>query len=163
MRLGINAWVRTFDTSNRAIGEVTNNIMPLHFERIQWKESNISRQGLWESKILPKLAQEDYSNNELYPENDKNLLTHLAPLWQLQLYDETFWPRFEEQFRNRNIGGGDWDNKHNVWVMVASDVLKLDLVEHFARHGLYVTEATKEYTSKYPKPTKKLWYMNDNK
>ena len=152
-----------FDTGNRTIGEVTNNILPLHFQRINGLKSKISEQNLWESKILPKVAKEDYSNNELYPENDKSLLTHLAPLWQLQLYDETFWPRFEQEFRARNIGGGSWDNIHNAWVMVASDVLQLDLVEHFARHGLYVNEETKEYTSKYEKSTKKLWYMNDNK
>ena len=150
-----------FDTNNRSIVEVTNNILPLHFERMAGVPSKITKQNLWEKNILPKVALEDYSNNEYYPENDTSLLSHIAPLWQLQLYDETFWPKFEQEFRSKNIGGGSWENKHNAWVKVASDVLKLDLSEHFARHGMDVWEETKEYTSKYPKPSKKLWYAND--
>ena len=150
-----------FDTNNRSIVEVTNNILPLHFERMAGVPSKITKQNLWEKNILPKVALEDYSNNEYYPESDTTLLSHIAPLWQLQLYDETFWPKFEQEFRSKNIGGGSWENKHNAWVKVASDVLKLDLSEHFARHGMDVWEETKEYTSKYPKPSKKLWYAND--
>ncbi|WP_066874456.1 NPCBM/NEW2 domain-containing protein [Clostridium mediterraneense] len=150
-----------FDTNNRTIGEVTNNILPLHFEKLKGQASKITKQNLWEKNILPKVALEDYSNNEYYPENDKSLLSHIAPLWQLQLYDETFWPRFEQEFRSRNIGGGSWENKHNAWVMVASDVFKLDLAEHFERHGMNVLDETKTYTAKYSKPSKKLWYAND--
>ncbi|MDH2335951.1 NPCBM/NEW2 domain-containing protein [Clostridium perfringens] len=150
-----------FDTNNRTIVEVTNNMLPLHFQRMEGTPSKITEQNLWERNILPKVALDDYSNNEYYPENDKSLLSHVAPLWQLQLYDETFWPRFEQEFRSRDIGGGSWENKHNAWVMAASDVFKLDLSEHFERHGMDVWKETKEYTSKYPKPSKKLWYAND--
>ncbi|EMY3421678.1 hypothetical protein AAID24_005265, partial [Escherichia coli] len=96
-----------FDTGNRSIAEVTNNILPLHFQMIKGEPSKISQQNLWERNILPKVSKEDYSNNEWYPENDRSLLSHMAPLWQLQIYDNTFWPRFEQQFRERNIGGGD--------------------------------------------------------
>lgn len=150
-----------FDTNNRSIGEVTNNILPLHFEKLKGQASRITQQNLWEKNILPKVALEDYSNNEYYPEKDITLLSHIAPLWQLQLYDETFWPRFEQEFRSRNIGGGSVENKHNAWVMVASDVFKLDLSEHFERHGMNVLDETKSYTAKYSKPSKKLWYAND--
>ena len=152
-----------FDTGGRTIVEVTNNILPLHFQRIKGERSKISEQNLWESRIFPKVSKEDYSNNEWYPESDRSLLTHLAPLWQLQLYDDTFWPRFEQYFRANNIGGGDWDNIHEAWAVAASDVLQLNLKEHFARHGFYVSEETAEHMKQYPKPTKKLWYLNDNK
>ena len=152
-----------FDTGNRTITEVTNNILPLHFQRIKKEKSKISEQNLWEKNIFPKVSKEDYSNNEWYPEEDKSLLTHIAPLWQLELYDNTFWPRFEQEFRARDIGGGTWDDKHEAWAVVASDVLQLDLTEHFARHGFYVNEETANHMSQYPKPTKKLWYLNDNK
>ena len=152
-----------FDTNNRTIGEVTNNMLPLHFQRINDERSKISEQNLWERKIFPKVSKEDYSNNEWYPDNDRSLLTHIAPMWQLQLYDDTFWPRLEQQFREKNIGGGSWDNIHEAWAVVASDVLQLDLKEHFARHGFYVSDATADHMSQYPKPTKKLWYLNDNK
>ncbi|MDB8789110.1 NPCBM/NEW2 domain-containing protein [Romboutsia sp. 1001216sp1] len=151
------------DTNNRAMPEITNNILPLHFQMIKGEASKISQQNLWESKIFPKVSKEDYSNNEWYPASDTSSLTHMAPLWQLQLYDNTFWPRFEQQFRERNIGGGDWNNKHEAWAVVASDVLQLDLKEHFARHGFYVNEETAKHMAQYKKPDKKLWYINDNK
>ena len=151
------------DTNNRAMAEITNNILPLHFQMIKGEASRISAQNLWENKIFPKVAKEDYSDNEWYPENDTSSLTHMAPLWQLQVYDNTFWPRFEQQFRERNIGGGDWNNKHEAWAVVASDVLQLDLKEHFARHGFYVSEETAKHMAQYEKPSKKLWYINDNK
>ena len=152
-----------FDTGNRSIAEVTNNILPLHFEKLKNEESKISKGNLWNSTIFPKVSKEDYSNNVWYPENDRSSLTHIAPLWQLTLYDDTFWPRFEQEFRKRDIGGGSFDNKHEAWAVVASDVLQLDLKEFFARHGFYVNEETANHMSQYQKPTKKLWYLNDNK
>ncbi|MGL5380052.1 NPCBM/NEW2 domain-containing protein, partial [Clostridium sp.] len=150
-----------FDTNNRTIGEVTNNILPLHFQKINGEASKITAQNLWEKNILPKVALDDYSQNEYYPESDKSLLSHIAPLWQLQLYNEEFWPEFERKFRASSFKGGSWELIHDEWVKVASDVLELDLYEHFARHGLRASEDVKKYTSKYSKPTKKLWYIND--
>ena len=150
-----------FDTSGRTIQELTNNILPLHIQRITGKRSILSDQNLWDSWIFPNVSKEDYSNNEWYPNGDRIKLTHLAPLWQLQIYDDTFWPRFEQQFRERNLGGGSLDKIHEGWAIAASDVLKLNLTEHFARHGFYVNEATEEHMSKYPKPEKKLWYISD--
>ena len=152
-----------FDTNNRSIVEVTNNILPLHFQMIKGESSRLTHQNLWENVIYPKTTKEDYSKNTWYPENDYSSLTHIAPLWQLQIYDNTFWPRFEQKFRERNIGGGDWDNKHEAWAVVASDVLQLDLTEHFARHGFRVNEETRKHMSQYKKPDKKLWYINDDK
>ncbi len=42
-----------FDTAGRTIVEVTNNILPLHFQRIKGERSKISAQNLWESRIFP--------------------------------------------------------------------------------------------------------------
>ena len=151
-----------FDTGGRTIQELTNNILPLHIQRISGQHSRITAQNLWDSWIFPNVSKEDYSNNEWYPNNNRTSLTHLAPLWQLQIYDDTFWPRFEQQFRERNLGGGTLDQIHTGWAIAASDVLKLDLTEHFARHGFYVNDATKEHMSKYPKLDKKLWYISDD-
>ena len=152
-----------FDTAGRTIVEVTNNILPLHFQRIKGERSKISAQNLWESRIFPKVSKEDYYNNEWYPDNDRSLLTHLTPLWQLQLYDETFWPRFEQYFRANNVGGGSWENIHEAWAVAASDVLQLNLTEHFARHGFYISDETAKHMEQYKTPTEKIWYLNDNK
>ncbi|MEG0448855.1 MAG: NPCBM/NEW2 domain-containing protein [Lysinibacillus sp.] len=150
-----------FDTTNRRIVEVSNNILALQFQRLEGLATKITQQNLWDTNILPKVALEDYSQNVHYPENDYMSLTHIAPLWQLQLYDETFYPQFEQAFRSTSFTGGNREQVHQEWVKVSSDVLKLDLYEYFARHGLRAGEEVKKYTSKYPKPTKKLWYAND--
>ncbi|MEG0439171.1 MAG: NPCBM/NEW2 domain-containing protein [Solibacillus sp.] len=150
-----------FDTTNRRIVESSNNILPLHFQRINGVATKITEQNGWDAAILPKVALDDYSQNELYPGDDYMQLSHIAPLWQLQLYDETFYPRFEQGFRSTSFTGGSREQIHQEWVKVSSDVLHFDLTEFFARHGIRASDEVKEYTSKYPKPTKKLWYMND--
>ena len=151
------------DTNSMSIAEVTNNMLPLHFEMIEGKESRFIQQNQYQNNIFPKVTKEDYSQNQWYPENDYSNLQHIAPLWQLQLYDETFWPRLQQEFRENKLGGGDWDNKHEAWAIAASNVLEMDLTEHFARHGFRVSEETENHMKQYPAPTQKLWYLNDNK
>ena len=151
------------DTNSMSIVEVTNNMLPLHFEMIEGKESRFVQQNQYQKNIFPKVTKEDYSQNKWYPDNDYSNLQHIAPLWQLQLYDETFWPRLQQEFRENKLGGGDWDNKHEAWAIAASNVLEMDLTEHFARHGFRVSEETKNHMKQYPAPTQKLWYLNDNK
>lgn len=152
------------DTTKMSVVEVTNNMLPLHFEVLEGKASRFTQQNQYQNNIFPKVTREDYSKNLWYPENDYTNLQHIAPLWQLQLYDETFWPRLQQEFRaNPSLGGGNWDNKHQAWAIAASNVMEMDLTEHFARHGFRVTEETAQYMKQYPKPTEKLWYMNDNK
>ena len=45
--------------------------------------------------------------------------------------------------------------------MAASDAMELDLTEFFARHGIRVDDKVKEDLAKYPKPDKKIYYLND--
>lgn len=152
------------DTAKMSIVEVTNNMLPLHFEVLEGKASRFTQQNQYQNNIFPKVTKEDYSKNIWYPESDYSNLQHIAPLWQLQLYDETFWPRLQQEFRaNPSLGGGDWDNKHEAWAIAASNVLEMDLTEHFARHGFRVSEETENHMKQYPAPTQKLWYLNDNK
>ena len=152
------------DTTKMSVVEVTNNMLPLHFEVLEGKASRFTQQNQYQNNIFPKVTREDYSKNLWYPESDYTNLQHIAPLWQLQLYDETFWPRLQQEFRaNPSLGGGNWDNKHQAWAIAASNVMQMDLTEHFARHGFRVTEETAQHMKQYPKPTEKLWYMNDNK
>ena len=138
-------------------------MLPLHFEVLEGKASRFTQQNQYQNNIFPKVTREDYSKNLWYPESDYTNLQHIAPLWQLQLYDETFWPRLQQEFRENKLGGVDWDNKHEAWAIAASNVLEMDLTEHFARHGFRVSEETKNYMNQYSAPTQKLWYLNDNK
>ena len=48
-------------------------------------------------------------------------------------------------------------------VKFSSEVIGEDLSEYFARHGFEVNAETREETSKYSKPDKKIWYLNNSK
>ncbi|MEG1312357.1 MAG: NPCBM/NEW2 domain-containing protein, partial [Romboutsia sp.] len=150
-----------FDTRNRNIIEVSNNMVPQWFMYLENKPSRITNNNSWENDIFPKVTKEDYSNNQWYPADSPYNLQRLAPLWQLQIYDTTFWPKFEKKFREIKFNGGNEVEIHNAWLAIASDVLQLDLSEHFERHGMKVHADTKAYISKYTKSDKKLWYVND--
>ena len=150
-----------FDNRNRKISEVSNNIMSLFFESHYKTSTRITEQNLWENKIYPKVGLDDYSNNILYDVSDSTSLTQLAPLWQLYLYDNTYYGRFEQQYREVDFGIKTREDVYRSWVVVASNALQLDLTEFFARHGIYVDDNVKESLAQYPKPDKKLYYLND--
>ena len=150
-----------FDTGGRTIAEVTNNMMPLFFESKFKTRTRITEQNIWENNIYPKVGLDDYSNNELYNKADSTHLAQLAPLWQLYLYDNTFYGKFERQFRERDFGNKNREDIYKSWVIAASDAMELDLTEFFARHGIRVDDKVKEDLAKYPKPDKKIYYLND--
>lgn len=150
-----------FDTAGRTIVEVTNNMMPLFFESKSKTRTRITEQNIWENNTYPKVGLDDYSNNELYNKADSTHLAQLAPLWQLYLYDNTFYGKFERQFRERDFGNKNREDIYKSWVVAASDAMELDLTEFFARHGIRVDDKVKEDLAKYPKPDKKIYYLND--
>ncbi|MDU6633732.1 MAG: NPCBM/NEW2 domain-containing protein [Clostridium perfringens] len=150
-----------FDTGGRSIVEVTNNMMPLFFESKFKTKTRITDQNIWENNTYPKVGLDDYSNNELYNKADSTHLAQLAPLWQLYLYDNTFYGKFERQFRERDFGNKNREDIYKSWVVAASDAMELDLTEFFARHGIRVDDKVKEDLAKYPKPDKKIYYLND--
>ncbi|MDK0926717.1 NPCBM/NEW2 domain-containing protein [Clostridium perfringens] len=150
-----------FDTGGRTIVEVTNNMMPLFFESKFKTKTRITDQNIWENNTYPKVGLDDYSNNELYNKADSTHLAQLAPLWQLYLYDDTFYGKFERQFRERDFGNKNREDIYKSWVVAASDAMELDLTEFFARHGIRVDDKVKEDLAKYPKPDKKIYYLND--
>ncbi|WP_415319257.1 NPCBM/NEW2 domain-containing protein [Clostridium perfringens] len=150
-----------FDTGGRTIAEVTNNMMPLFFESKFKTRTRITEQNIWENNTYPKVGLDDYSNNELYNKADSTHLAQLAPLWQLYLYDNTFYGKFERQFRERDFGNKNREDIYKSWVIAASDAMELDLTEFFARHGIRVDDKVKEDLAKYSKPDKKIYYLND--
>ncbi|MHC9331664.1 NPCBM/NEW2 domain-containing protein [Clostridium perfringens] len=150
-----------FDTGGRTIVEVTNNMMPLFFESKYKTKTRITDKNIWENNTYPKVGLDDYSNNELYNKADSTHLAQLAPLWQLYLYDNTFYGKFERQFRERDFGNKNREDIYKSWVVAASDAMELDLTEFFARHGIRVDDKVKEDLAKYPKPDKKIYYLND--
>ena len=150
------------DTSGRTIAEVTNNILPLYFQSLEGNETRITQQNIWENNTYPKVGLDDYSQNQLYNTADSTHLAQLAPLWQLQIYDNNFYPKFEKQFRENNFGNKNREDIYRSWVKAASNALRLDLTEFFARHGIRVSNEVKEELSKYPKPDKRIEFLNDS-
>lgn len=150
-----------FDTAGRTIVEVTNNIMPLYFESTFKNVTRITEQNIWEKNTYPKVGLDDYSNNELYDTSDSTHLAQLAPLWQLYLYDNSFYGKFEQEFRAKDFGNKTREDIYKSWVVAASDAMQLDLTEFFARHGIRVDETVAKELSKYPKSDKKIYYLND--
>jgi hypothetical protein len=150
-----------FDTSGRTIAEVTNNIMPLFFGAKYEGTTRLTKFDIW-SRIYPKVGLDDYSNNQLYNVEDTTDLAQITPLWQLYLYDNTFYGKFEQQFRTNNYGNKTREDIYKSWVVAASDAMQLDLTEFFERHGIRLSdEAKAEISAKYEKPDKNIYYIND--
>jgi len=152
-----------FDTTGRVLAEVTNNIMPLFFESWNKGYTRITEQNIYENNTYPKVGLSDYSNNALYDVSNYSHLAQLVPLWQLYMYDNTFYPKFEQQYREKNFGiNGNRDELYRSWVVAASDAMQLDLTEFFERHGIRLSESKKaEIQAKYQKPDQKIYYLND--
>ncbi len=151
-----------FDTSGRTIAEVTNNIMPLFFGAKYEGTTRLTKFDVW-SRIYPKVGLDDYSNNQLYNVEDSTDLAQITPLWQLYLYDNTFYGKFEQQFRANNYGNKTREDIYKSWVVAASDAMQLDLTEFFERHGIRLSdEAKAEISAKYEKPDKNIYYINDS-
>ena len=149
-----------FDTGGRTIAEVTNNMMSLHFQEKYEGKTKMTNEDIWGKRIYPKVGLDDYSNNKLGGGTD---LTQIAPLWQLTLYDNTFYGKFERQFREKDFGNKSREDIYKSWVVAASDAMQLDLTEFFARHGIFVDEKVKEEIGKkYKKPDKKIYFMNES-
>lgn len=143
------------DIGVRTYGEVTNNMLPQYMSGFYGK---IDERIPYESNIYKNVLKE---NTKDY--NDQGLFEKLAVYWQLEMYSPGYWGKLNSLYRERNVSLKDGEqSKQQYLVEFSSDALGLDLSEHFARHGFVVTDETKEKTSKYPKPDKKIWYLNNS-
>lgn len=143
------------DIGVRTFGEVTNNMLPQHMSALYGK---IDPRIPFEDNIYKNVLKE---NNKDY--NEQGLFEKLAVYWQLEMYSPGYWGKLNSLYRERNVTLSDGDrSKQQYLVEFSSEALGLDLSEHFARHGFVVNEETKVITSKYPKPDKKIWYLNNS-
>ena len=146
------------DVNARLYGEVTNNMLPMHMSVYYNK---IDNRIPYESKIYKNVISE---NSNKYA--DGEAFERLAVYWQLEMYKPGYWGNLNKLYRERNVSLGD-KNPENVkmqyLIKFSSEVIGEDLSEYFARHGFEVNEETKKETIKYPKPDKKIWYLNNSK
>ena len=146
------------DVNIRLYGEVTNNMLPMHMSVFYNK---IDNRIPYESHIYKNVIKE---NNNKYMEY--GYFEKLAVFWQLEMYKPGYWANLNKLYRERNVSLGN-ENTNNVkmqyLIKFSSEVVGEDLSEYFARHGFEVNEETKKETSKYQKPDKKIWYLNNSK
>lgn len=146
------------DVNARLYGEVTNNMLPMHMSVYYDK---IDNRIPYEANIYKNVISE---NSNKYMEG--GAFERLAVYWQLEMYKPGYWGNLNKLYRERNVSLGD-ENPNNVkmqyLIKFSSEVIGEDLSEYFARHGFEVNEETRAETSKYPKPDKKIWYLNNSK
>ncbi|WP_188006760.1 DUF5011 domain-containing protein [Sporosarcina sp. ANT_H38] len=142
------------DVNARLYGETTNNMLPQYMSTFYNKTD---MRIPYEDNIYKNVLKEnlkDYSNQGFFEK--------LGVYWQIELYSPGYWGKLNRVYREKNIQLIDGDSsKQQYLVEFSSEVLGIDLSEHFARHGFMVNKETREKTSKYPKPDK-LWYLNDS-
>ncbi|MGL4952505.1 MAG: NPCBM/NEW2 domain-containing protein, partial [Culicoidibacterales bacterium] len=84
----------------------------------------------------------------------------LGAFWQLQLANENYWPELNKLYRERRPSFTAEKTKDDYMIEYSSEVLGVDLTEHFARHGLHASEATaQDLAATYP-TGQKYWYLN---
>ena len=146
------------DVNARLYGEVTNNMLPMYMSVYYNKVDN---RIPYENEVYKNVISE---NSNKYSEG--GLAENLAVYWQLEMYKPGYWGALNSLYRERNVNLGN-ENPDNVkmqyLVKFSSEVVGEDLSEYFARHGFEVNEETREETSKYQKPDKKIWYLNNSK
>ncbi|VYT63202.1 DUF5011 domain-containing protein [Clostridium tertium] len=146
------------DVNARLYGEVTNNMLPMYMSVYYDKVDN---RIPFENKTYKNVISE---NSNKYSEGE--LAENLAVYWQLEMYKPGYWGDLNKLYREREVSLEN-ENPNNVkmqyLVKFSSEVVGEDLSEYFARHGFEVNEETRQETSKYPKPDKKIWYLNNSK
>lgn len=146
------------DINARVYGEVTNNMLPMYMSVYYNK---IDKRIPYESEVYKNVISE---NSNKYTEG--GYFENLAVYWQLEMYKPGYWGKLNRLYRERDVDLGK-ENPNNVkmqyLIKFSSEVIGEDLSEYFARHGFEVNEETKKETSKYKKPDKKIWYLNDSK
>lgn len=142
------------DVNARLYGETTNNMLPQYMSRFYNKTD---KRIPYEANLYKNVIKENLKDY-----NNQGYFEKLGVFWQIELYSPGYWGGLNRVYRERDVQLTNGDSsKQQYLVEFSSEVLELDLSEHFARHGFVVNIETREKTSQYPKPDK-LWYLNDS-
>ncbi|MEF9951043.1 MAG: NPCBM/NEW2 domain-containing protein [Clostridium sp.] len=140
------------DVPAREWTEVTNNVVSLI---MSYEFGNPNDRVQYESGVYPYVAPD--TRSKTYEE--VGLFDRLGMFWQLQVYDNSYWSKLNALYRERYPSIANEQHKRDVLIEYSSEVMNLNLGEYFKRHGFEASQATLDKISKYPKPTKKLWYL----
>ncbi|MDO4535972.1 MAG: NPCBM/NEW2 domain-containing protein [Clostridium perfringens] len=144
------------DVNARLFGETTNNMIAM-LSSVEY--GDMDNRIPYESHVYKNVVEENLKSYR-----DQGYFERLAVFWQLEMYYDGYWAELNKLYRERDVqlDNGDVVNSRMQYLVeFSSDVLELDLSEYFARHGFEVNDDTKEKVSKYEKPSKKIWYLNN--
>lgn len=145
------------DVGTRVLGEVTNNMLPMHMSVFY---NQMDNRIPYESHIYKNVIKENLNSHW-----SQGYFERLAVFWQLEMYKPGYWADLNRFYRERDVkldSNNQNSSKMQYLVEFSSEALGLDLSEHFARHGFEVNDETREKVSKYPKPEGKVWYLNNS-
>ena len=141
------------DIGVRTIGEVTNNMLPR--KSAAYYNAKPGNEVPYESEIYKNVIATD---NNVFSEG--GYFEKLGAFWQLEMVYPEYWAKLNKIYREKNITVSNENDKLDKLAYYSSMALEVDLTEYFERHGFPVTDVTKEFASKYQKPSKKIWYAN---
>ncbi|MDA3730800.1 M60 family metallopeptidase [Niameybacter massiliensis] len=164
---GINHEIgHVLDMPRRTYGETTNNIFSLFAQTINDGPSRLETSNKYED-IYKKIVSEN-------PGMATDVFVSLGLFWQLHLaydYDEfvgtnAFYPQLHRLYRDNfetPSTNGDIDEKMNLLIRLASDVVGKDLTPFFEKWDIKISSDTKAYMSAqgYEKETRAIYYLND--
>jgi len=143
------------DVNARLYGESTNNMLAMYTSVIY---GTTDKRIPYETHIYKNVVAD-----EVPYYGGQGFFERIGVFWQLEMYKEGYWARLNQMYRERGTQLDSTNaelSKMQYLVEYSSEIVGLDLSEHFERHGFTVTDATKKAVSKYKKPTDKIWYLN---
>lgn len=142
-----------FDNKYRTWGEITNNMESTYASIL----GGNMRDRVKYEEVFEKTAK-------IEPETtvwDGGYFVGLGAFWQLQIADENYWPQLNRLYRERKPAIPTEQEKNNYLVKYSSEVLGVNVSEHFARHGILVSDAVAaELAATYPETGGKYWYLH---
>ena len=80
--------------------------------------------------------------------------------WQLQLKKDTYWTELETLYRERKQSPANYQEKKDMLATYSSEILGINLTNHFEKYGFTLSDECKENLKKLPETNEKTWYLN---
>ncbi|MGL6058717.1 MAG: NPCBM/NEW2 domain-containing protein, partial [Culicoidibacterales bacterium] len=141
-----------FDNKFRTWGEVTNNMQSMYASSLTGKLNDRIKY----EEVYQKVAEIETDTAI----SQGGYFVSLAAFWQLQVADENYWPELNKLYRERRPSFTAEKTKDDYMIEYSSEVLGVNLTEHFARHGLHANEATAQTLAATYPAAEKYWYLN---
>lgn len=142
------------DIRPRTWGEITNNMGANEQYRKNGQPDRVNYNVVYDR------VSSDFDTS--YDFGDLDQAARLGMFWQLRIFKDDYWKQIERMYRDRRPNYANEQEKIDIFVEYSSEVIGYNMIEHFERYGMKVSEECKSRLSKYPKLDKKTWYGNNS-